>query len=251
MTLPALRRQIIVACDQATAYRLFVEEIGAWWPIASHGCFGEGASVALHGNQFLETGPEGEVAVWGTIIESDAPRALSFTWHPGREPDSASQVRVHFTETGDEHATLVTLEHSGWESYTDPKAARDEYSSGWKTVLGIYAEQLPTPTTATDLWFVLAHTAGPEAPPEGVFASPLFSRHIEFLGDLSARGVLVGAGPLPDTAGAGMTVVHAASMRQAREIVSGAQHDDGSVTSGLLEVQVRPWQVVVAPPQAS
>jgi uncharacterized protein YciI/uncharacterized protein YndB with AHSA1/START domain len=251
MTLPALRRQIIVACDQATAYRLFVEEIGAWWPITSHGCFGEGASVALHGNQFLETGPEGDIAVWGTITESDAPRALSFTWHPGREPDSATQVSVYFTETGDEHVTLVTLEHSGWESYADPKAARDEYSSGWKTVLGIYSDQLPTPTSATDLWFVLAHTPGPETPPEGVFASPLFSRHIEFLGDLSASGVLVGAGPLPDRAGAGMTVVHADSLLKAREVISGAQHEDGSVTSGLLEVQIRPWQVVVAPPQAS
>jgi uncharacterized protein YciI/uncharacterized protein YndB with AHSA1/START domain len=246
MTLPALRRQIVVACDQVTAYRLFVEEIGSWWPLASVGCFGIGASVALDGGRFVETGPNGETAVWGTITESDAPRSLSFTWHPGREVDVASSVHVYFTETNDDQATLVTLEHSGWESYPNPTAARDEYGSGWTGVLEIYAAHLPTPASNTDLWFVLSHTAGSETPPAGVFASPLFARHIEFLRDLSTRGVLVAAGPLPDAAGAGMTVVRAATVEEAKSIVHGAQHEDGSVTSGLLDVRVRPWQVVMS-----
>jgi uncharacterized protein YciI len=246
MTLPALRRQIVVACDQVTAYRLFVEEIGAWWPLASVGCFGKGAGVALDGDRFVETGPNGETAVWGTITESDAPRSLSFTWHPGREADVASSIHVSFNETNDDQATLVTLEHSGWESYPNPTAARDEYGSGWTGVLEIYAAHLPTPASNTDLWFVLSHTAGSETPPAGVFASPLFAHHIEFLTDLSTRGVLVAAGPLPDDAGAGMTVVRTATVEEAKSIVHAAQHDDGSVTSGLLDVRVRPWQVVMS-----
>ena len=245
MTLPALRREIVVACDQITAYRLFVEEIGSWWPLASVGCFGDGAVVALDGNRFVETGPHGETAVWGTITESDAPRSLSFTWHPGREADGASSVHVSFTETNDDQATLVTLEHAGWESYADPTAARDEYGSGWSGVLELYAAQLPTPTSNTDTWFVLSHTAGSETPPEGVFASPLFAQHIEFLRGLAAQGVLVAAGPLPDTTGAGMTVVHTTNLVEARNVVHAAQHDDGGVTSGLLDVRVRPWQVVM------
>jgi uncharacterized protein YciI/uncharacterized protein YndB with AHSA1/START domain len=245
MTLPLLRRQIIVACDQLTAYRLFVEEIGTWWPVATVGCFGQGATVKLDGHKFVETGPGGETAVWGTITESDAPRSLSFTWHPGREADVASLVRVSFTETSDEQATLVTLEHSGWESYPDPTAARNEYGSGWTGVLRTYSDQLHTPTSNTDTWFVLSHTASSQTHPEGVFESPLFADHIEFLRDLASRGALVAAGPLPDTIGAGMTVVHTTNLQEAKNIVHAAQHDDGSVTSGLFDVRIRPWHVVM------
>ncbi len=250
MTLPVLRRQIIVACDQVTAYRLFVEEIGAWWPLASVGCFGDGAVVALDGNRFVETGPHGETAVWGTIIESDAPRSLSFTWHPGREADVASSVHVSFSETSDEQATLVTLEHAGWESYADPASARNEYGSGWRGVLQNYAAHLPPPTSDSDTWLVLSHTPGGETPSDGVFTSPLFAQHIEFLRDLAAQGVLVAAGPLPDTTGAGMTVVHTTNLKVAQEIVHAAQHDDAGVSSGLLDVRVRPWQVTMAGPDA-
>ena len=102
MTLAALRRQIVVGCDQATAYRHFVEKIGAWWPLASVGCFGEGSVVVLDGNRLVETGPNGETAVWGTIAECDAPRSLSFTWHPGRAADAATSLHVSFTETNDD-----------------------------------------------------------------------------------------------------------------------------------------------------
>jgi uncharacterized protein YciI len=152
---------------------------------------------------------------------------------------------VSFTEISDDQATLVTLEHSGWESYADPAAARNEYGSGWTGVLESYGAQLPTPTSNTDMWFVLSHTAGSKTPPDGVFASPLFAQHIDFVTDLATRGVLVAAGPLPDTAGAGITVVHTTNVEEAKSIVYAAQHDDGSVTSGLLDVRVRPWQVVM------
>lgn len=87
MTVPPLRRQILVGCDQATAYRSFVNEIGAWWPLGSHSCFGDGGTVALDGDRFVEIGPTGETAVWGTITAAEAPRLVSFTWHPGREAD--------------------------------------------------------------------------------------------------------------------------------------------------------------------
>lgn len=245
MSLPPLRRQVLVGCDQPTAYRLFTDEIGAWWPLGSHGCFGPDGSVAFDGRRIVETGPSGETAIWGTVAADDPPRSISFTWHPGRPADEATDVTVTFSPTGDPDVTLVTLEHSGWEAYRDPAAARGNYAGGWVVVLGCYADAPPAPDDATDLWFVLEHSAGPAAPPDGVFASPDFAKHAQFLGQLRADGFLVAAGPLPDTPGAGMTIIRTSSREAARRLVSAAHLDDGSVASGLLDVHVRPWRVML------
>lgn len=139
-TLPPLRREVIVSCDRDTAYRRWVDEIGAWWPMGAHSVFGDGATVAFAGDTIVETAPTGETAVWGTVTEADPPEGLSFTWHPGQTADDATQVSVSFTATDDPQLTLVTLVHTGWEAYADPTAARDSYASGWVGVLDRLAD---------------------------------------------------------------------------------------------------------------
>ncbi|GAA1979683.1 hypothetical protein GCM10009718_15640 [Isoptericola halotolerans] len=44
-----------------------------------------------------------------------------------------------FEPAEDDAATLVPLEHSGWEAYPDPTAARADDADGWADVLGRYA----------------------------------------------------------------------------------------------------------------
>ena len=55
---------------------------------------------------------------------------------PGR--DRASHVEVTFAAAAGQ--TLVTLEHTGWEVFADPAAARAEYDHGWPAVLDRYRE---------------------------------------------------------------------------------------------------------------
>ncbi|WP_340540400.1 SRPBCC domain-containing protein [Nocardioides sp. GXZ039] len=241
--IPAIRRQVLVSCDPAAAYDLFWRHIGAWWPIESLGCFGAGSSVALDGDRIVETGPTGETAVWGTLIDADEPRSVSFTWHPGRDADRASRVAVAFAPAGD--ATLVTLEHDGWEVYADPAAARAEYAGGWLGVLDRFAEAGPADPARGELWLVLEHTAA-SGRAGTVFADPDFPRHLAFLRTLADRGLLVAAGPLPDQPGNGMAIVRASDAATAADVVVAAQRDDGSVVAGLLDVRVRPWQVALA-----
>ncbi|MFL0410257.1 SRPBCC domain-containing protein [Microbacterium paludicola] len=246
MSVAPLRRQVLVNCDPDVAYRVFMDEIGSWWPIASLGCFGEGSTVAFDGERIVETASDGRTALWGTVVDARPPREIAFTWHPGRGPEEATRVALSFVGAG-EGATLVTLVHTGWEVRPDPAAARGEYAGGWVTVLGRYAD---APAVAGDApgerWFVLEHTAGPAAPPEGVFASPDFPKHIAFLRELESRGQLVAGGPLPDDPGSGMTIARAADAVAAAELVRAAQQDDGAVAAGLLEVRVRPWRVVLS-----
>ena len=244
MTLPPVRRQTVVGGDPATAYDLFVRDIGTWWPVRSFGCFGAGSSVRLDGERFVETGHDGQTATWGTLTAAEPPRRVAFTWHPGRDEAEACDVTVTFVPVGD--ATLVTLEHVGWEVYPDPTAARTRHLDGWGTVLDRYADAAPTGGDGGPLWFVLQHTAGPATGPEGVFASPDFPKHVQFLRGLHAAGTLVAAGPLPDEVGAGMTVVRVPDVEAARRTVRAAQTEDGAVLAGLLDVRVRPWAVVMS-----
>ena len=248
MTLPPLRREVLVACDPVTAQRLWVEEIGTWWPIASFGCFGEHASVAFEGDEIVETSARGERAIWGTVTSRE-PGSLGFTWHPGRPAEQATQVAVTFTPAGDGSATLVTLVHTGWET----EAARGEYAGGWVRVLDRFAdagdaEDAGDAALAPEpLWFVLEHTPGPATPDDGVFASPDFRRHVEFLQWLATDGGLVASGPLPDSPGSGMTIVRVPDAATARRVLTAAQIDDGAVRAGLLEVRARPWRVALSP----
>ena len=66
---------------------------------------------------------------------------------PGRRPSPAPcwhwracYVAVTFGAEGSQ--TLVRLEHTGWEAFDDPAAARAEYDHGWPLVLGRYQEHV-------------------------------------------------------------------------------------------------------------
>ncbi len=94
------------------------------------------------------------------------------------------------------------------------------------------------------VWLALLHTPGPAvAGPLEVFAHPDFPEHLAFLRGLRDQGVLVAAGPFP-ASGEGMAVIRVPAGEVA-EHVRRAQDDDRSVVGGVLQVRVRPWQVVL------
>lgn len=242
MALAAVRRYVLAAGDPAAAYARFVDGIGTWWPVEEFGDFGAGARVDFDGTRFVETGADGRTQSWGTIMHADPPREVGFTWHPGRPPESAGRIRVAFTPVA-AGVTLVELEHDGWEAHDDPAAARAGYDAGWYGLLAAFVG--PAPSDADAIWFVLEHTAAGGVAGR-VFEHPDFALHAEFLGTLADHGALVAAGPLPDAPGTGMTIVRAQDAPTAREVIEAAQREDGAVTSGLLEVRIRPWHVVMS-----
>jgi len=69
----------------------------------------------------------------------DPGRRIRFTWHPGREPDTAQWIEVDFAATGT--GARVTLTHGGWEALDEiAPILRREYASGWREVLdGFFA----------------------------------------------------------------------------------------------------------------
>jgi len=248
--LDPLRQEVVVDLDPQHAFELFTERIGEWWPLAEYSVYGEGGSVAFRDGVLVETLGE-QRALWGEVEDWVPAERVSFTWHPGRGPEQSSHVSVSFTARNG--GTLVVLEHSGWEVFEDPAAARSEYDRGWPAVLGGYAEagrDAPTSEAATaegQTWVALLHRPGPEAPIEGsIFEDPRFADHAEFLARMQAQGYLVAAGPMLDALGEGMTILRLPGDGRLQEAERLATIEDASVRSGFFEVSVRPWQVMMS-----
>ncbi len=134
----ALSKSVSVGCPPAEAFLCFTADLAAWWPLQHHSVFGdEAAGCALEawaGGRLLERSAHGGEALWGQVLLIEPGRRLVFTWHPGRLPASAQEVRVHFVAS--EGGTRVELEHLGWEALGERAAeARQTYDVTWDQVL--------------------------------------------------------------------------------------------------------------------
>jgi uncharacterized protein YndB with AHSA1/START domain len=135
MTSPGpIRREIRVQSDVARAFELFTGHIGKWWPLDDYSVYK--GTVAFEGMEVIERLGD-SASVWAEVTEWNPPHSLALAWHPGRQSEEATDVRVTFAADGDQ--TLVSLVHDGWERMPDPAAAAEEYGSGWLGVLARYA----------------------------------------------------------------------------------------------------------------
>lgn len=140
-----VRRTITVSASREMAFRRFTEEMGSWWPTGTHSVSGERCRKVRFesrvGGRILEVDEDGTEHVWGTVRLWDPPTRVAFSWHPGREPDTAQDVEVTFESEGS--GTVVHLVHTGWEALGDAaRETRDQYGPGWEGVLGRYAESV-------------------------------------------------------------------------------------------------------------
>ena len=142
---PPVIKVIEYAGTPEQAFSRFSDEIGVWWPLATHSLAGktEGVSVAFEhlkpGGQLVERWSTGEAHVWGTITAIDFPARIAFTWHVGRNEDQAQLIELTFNATAPGR-TRVQLVHSGWELLGETAdARRNEYDGGWNFVLSLYA----------------------------------------------------------------------------------------------------------------
>ena len=136
-----VRKQMKIGLSIERAFDLFTAGMGTWWPLLTHSvgeeqaesCFCEG----WVGGRIVEVLKDGSQSEWGRVLTWEPPHRVSFSWHPGRAPETAQEVTVTFNEIPD--GTLVELVHVGWETLGPvAKARRDGYVTGWDLVLAQY-----------------------------------------------------------------------------------------------------------------
>ena len=134
-----LIKTIEVPCGQREAFRIFVNEMGSWWPLHKRSmslkAVGKPAKALLVearlGGKIVEIGPDGSEYHWGTIRAIDPANSVAMDFHMGMPPEQASLVEVTFVPLGNDR-TRVTLTQSNWEGFGDmAEMLRMHYGSGW------------------------------------------------------------------------------------------------------------------------
>ncbi len=131
-------KTIEVPCSQEKAFRVFVNEMGSWWPLDKRSMSMKSGKPAKslrieakQGGQIVEIGHDDTEHLWGTIKSYDPHDSLSMDFHMGLPAENASLVEVRFTELENER-TRVELTQSNWEAFGEmAEMMRGGYGSGW------------------------------------------------------------------------------------------------------------------------
>jgi uncharacterized protein YndB with AHSA1/START domain len=139
-----ITKSVHVSAPPEHAFRVFTEGIHTWWPLRTHAVDPESADTVVlegrEGGRLFERTAKGEEHVWGTVVSWEPPRRLGYSWHPGRDAETAQEVELTFTPDGE--GTRVDLRHWGWEKLGDRmEETVANYNEGWDAVIGLYAER--------------------------------------------------------------------------------------------------------------
>lgn len=141
-----IRHQVEVEVDADTAFRVFTERMGAWWP-AEH-VIGDEPKADLRvepgvGGRLLEIGESGAECQSGTVLAWEPGARLvvawqiTTEWRPEPDLERSSEYEVTFRESAPGR-TIVTVEHRHLERHGDGwhgMAAAVDGPQGWPYVL--------------------------------------------------------------------------------------------------------------------
>jgi hypothetical protein len=149
MPVPPVRKEIVVEASQARAFRVFTEEQGSWWPLATHHIGEKAAETAIieprAGGRWFERAADGTECQWGKVLVWDPPGRVVLAWQigPNWKHDEAcsTEVEIRFVVLGPA-LTRIELEHRQLERFGDAaETMRGAFDSdgGWSAILGLYA----------------------------------------------------------------------------------------------------------------
>lgn len=141
-----IERTIEVPLGPEKAFRTFVEDLPAWWPLDRFTVSAMGGTPAttVHleprvDGRIVEIGPDDREHVWGTILAFEPGEVVRMRFHvphPQEQVGRRGVVEVRFTALADDR-TRVTLTHDGWEAFgSDADMVRGGYDQAWTLIFG-------------------------------------------------------------------------------------------------------------------
>ena len=121
---------VLVKVEPSKAFRVFTEEVDAWWRGGMQYRIGKHRSVVhfepkLGGRMFesFEDGSGARIVETGRVTAWDPPARLVFEWRAVNfAPSEKTEVEVTFEPTPS--GTLVTVRHRGWSRIRDDHPVR-------------------------------------------------------------------------------------------------------------------------------
>jgi uncharacterized protein YndB with AHSA1/START domain len=139
-----VRKSVEVSVAPERAWTVFTEEMGTWWPLATHSISAEGGATpdgivieGRVGGAIYET-IGADRRTWGTVVEWEPPTRLTVEWTVNT--NATTRWTATFTRTS--VGTRVDLVHGGFEAHgAKADEVRRTYlaDDGWTHVLGRFA----------------------------------------------------------------------------------------------------------------
>ena len=150
---PAIRKLIHVQAPVATAWRVFTEKMGTWWPLSTHKIGKVQAVDAIIepriGGRWYEAGTDGSTCDWGRVLVWEPPTRLVLSWEITadwqHDPTLQTEVEIRFSAEGT--GTSMQLEHRRLELYGGRAAEMRgifESVGGWTGLLDAFARAAST-----------------------------------------------------------------------------------------------------------
>lgn len=137
----SVRRSTVVEVPIEHAFKVFTEDMGAWWDPEHHLVEGfmEMVVEPRVGGRIVDYGRDGTTCAWSRVLAYEPPERFVFSWDINlawrveTDPARTSEVEVRFFRDGPDH-TRVELEHKHLDRHGDGwEAMRDAVGSpnGW------------------------------------------------------------------------------------------------------------------------
>ncbi len=143
------RASIEVALDPAEAFRVFTDDIDAWWQRHPINWNDAERAVGIRfesgvGGRWIEVHDRetGEGFEMGRVTAWDPGSRLVFTYRDAGHEIDGTEVEVRFEPIP--HGTRVTLEHRGWDR-VDPEILAKKLNTkrwGWANILNWYNDHV-------------------------------------------------------------------------------------------------------------
>ncbi|MGF1473922.1 MAG: SRPBCC domain-containing protein [Rubrobacteraceae bacterium] len=134
----AVTKSIVVRRNAPHVFRLWTEQIDAWWPTGHSMSRDPDTRVVLEckpGGRFYERTPDGDEYYWGEVERWEPPHHLTLAWYMGSGQEKPSRVAMQFVPLAD-GATRVEVVHRGPELLGGLWESRQEIFSGsWERIL--------------------------------------------------------------------------------------------------------------------
>ncbi|HNR76988.1 MAG TPA: SRPBCC family protein [Parvularculaceae bacterium] len=139
-----VEKTLSLKAPPARAFAHFTENMGAWWPLATHSLSQANAKTvvfeAKKGGRIYEIDVTGREREWGRVKVCEAPHRLVYSWVLENIAE-ATEVEVTFEDDG-KGGTDFTLVHRGWLETKSGAERREMYDGGWMPVLAAYEAAL-------------------------------------------------------------------------------------------------------------
>jgi uncharacterized protein YndB with AHSA1/START domain len=150
MSVPPVRKQLVVKASRERCYTLFTDGIDRWWPREHHIGKSPLKKAVLEpraGGRWYAVSMDGSECDTGKVLVWDPPSRLVLAWQINSEwqfdPDFVTEVEVTFTELGPKE-TRVDFEHRNLERYgvkaIDLRKQIDD-PKGWHGTLDRFAKE--------------------------------------------------------------------------------------------------------------